>query len=732
MNKTRIFRASLISALLLAAGSAYSQTVLSLDSSVDEEGTISTEVLESTRNSYKVKVSIHGLTNDIVNHGDTEYHRLSFEGRAVSAEVGKPELPVFSQLIRIPAGSTYKAKVEEVKWTNLQVGRLMPYQAVSSQSTKQQFVIDNATYSSSQYESPILTQSNIMKWRDVENVALSVCPFKYYPASGKLSALSEFILQVDFAPSARKAEAAGQPDEEEDELHLFANSFEPMAAKAPRKILSSSTNRYDYLIITGNSSTISNSDAMKRFRKWKAFMGYRTKVVSTSTTGSTPEAIKSYITQEYSNGVRYVLFVGDTDVIPIKPLYFTVNGVSEIARSDYWYGCKDGDDDYQADIAIGRFSVSSLSDFENMVNKTLYYESTAISYAQKVLLVAHAGESDSMSECEDIRTESYSQSILFNRAYGAAPYSASNSDLMNYINNGMNIVFYSGHGGIGNWAQWSALGESFGSSQIASLDDSTCSIYLTSACNTGFINYVVPCMLENFMRSQHGAVAYIGSASTSTNLTGENYSYYFFKALYSQNTYRIGNLNIAASVFAISNTTSNQQARAKLDIYNYICGADPTLAIWTQVPQTIEDFNIEKYYGTINVWFGDANNPTSEELTLSIVTDDGEFYSGGHFSTIASANEPSGSYYMVISKHNSLPYIAYYGYGSNYIQNRTIDYNAYYPTTPLSIGSNVTTQEAQGDVTVEPGGLLRIYNGSGGVTIQNGFKCKLGGRLVVN
>lgn len=68
---------------------------------------------------------------------------------------------------------------------------------------------------------------------------------------------------------------------------------------------------------------------------------------------------------------------------------------------------------------------------------------------------------------------------------------------------------------------------------------------------------------------------------------------------------------------------------------------------------------------------------------------------------------------------------------SNYIQNKTIDYDAYYINSPITAGYNVTTSETFGDVIIKDGAKMNIKVGSGGVTLKSGFECQAGGSLVI-
>ena len=92
---------------------------------------------------------------------------------------------------------------------------------------------------------------------------------------------------------------------------------------------------------------------------------------------------------------------------------------------------------------------------------------------------------------------------------------------------------------------------------------------------------------------------------------------------------------------------------------------------------------------------------------------------------------PTGNFYIVINRHNYYPHITYC-INDNYIQNKTLEGNCFSGASPLNIGYDVTNNVPYGNVYIESGAKLFIQNGASGVTIKNGFECKLGGELIVN
>ena len=228
-------------------------------------------------------------------------------------------------------------------------------------------------------------------------------------------------------------------------------------------------------------------------------------------------------------------------------------------------------------------------------------------------------------------------------------------------------------------------------------------------------------MMETFTRSTYGAVAFLGATEKSYTIANHPYNQYLFQKLFNNGVYQVGDLNIAAHIqnFSICDSLAIDNA------FCYLCGGDPTLEIWTDMPQPFSNVQLTTN-GNITI------NPGINSYTISLVSKGGELiqrlFSANNSCTFS---PPSTNFYIVINKHNYFPYIIYYDMISNYIQNKTIDYDAYYINSPITAGYNVTTSETFGDVIIKDGAKMNIKVGSGGVTLKSGFECQAGGSLVI-
>ncbi|HLP60721.1 MAG TPA: C25 family peptidase propeptide domain-containing protein, partial [Candidatus Deferrimicrobium sp.] len=116
------------------------------------------------------------------------------------------------------------------------------------------------------------------------------------------------------------------------------------------------------MLIVCYSGFMSN---MSSFVTYKQSIGYTVDLVDYSTIGSAA-ALKTYVANYYNtNGLTYLLLVGDNAQIPVSS--------TTAGDSDNNYGYIVGTDHYQ-DIFVGRFSAETTAHVDTQVSRTIYYE----------------------------------------------------------------------------------------------------------------------------------------------------------------------------------------------------------------------------------------------------------------------------------------------------------------------------------------------------------------------
>lgn len=686
---------------------------ISLDSSAI--GTPPTEeVLISDKSVHIVKFTIHGFYDETINKVGKVFHKLSLPNySSYTSEIGKPALPTISQLIGIPQGNSCTTSIMVSDSVTMSTDTLFPHQKPTLETEEPNFSFDESSYRKEEYKIPIILKGDVNRWKCTNNIRCDVVPFHYFPRKGKLTIRKEMILilkfdTVDTNNTLNKLSVS--------DIKIFDNKLNLDSLTD----FDGDDQSYDYLVIVGDTSKMLNSLSLRRFLKWKAYKGYKTKVVSTYVTGNTCQSIKEYIAMEYAKGLRYVLFVGNDDRIP---MYYWQNR----QKSDYWYGCMDGNDDYQADIAIGRFATNDSSELNNIIDKTIAYESQENKYGSNVLLVAHKQNAPYKYQgcLETIRTASYLTPMTFLKAYGAdssvGGTEATNDSVISKINIGLNIVNYRGHGSWNSWATgWSYDNKEFTSNEVAELNNICYPIVFCIACQTSDIRGH-QCLMQHFMTSKYGATAYLGATENSYTEANHVFDQLLFDQILNKGIYNLGDVNIQSHIL---NMAKSNLYYAKENAFCYLCGGDPTLEILTQPTKIFSDLSIsfDDYKIKINV-------PDLNEYSVSVVVNDKNLYTKHTSESSMILESLPTEATIVLNKHNYIPYaFTYKGNDVVYVQNTIVNNNVKYCGKTIETGYNVTSSKDFGTVTIKNGGSL-ILNGTESVVIKNGFECEKGGCL---
>ncbi len=694
-------------------------------------------IVKSDENSFECEVSIPALYAEEVlcENGDI-YIILQFAGSSTLSRVGEPSLPVLTKLIGIPFAKTCTYEIIEKKWQDIQLNKkIYPFQMpLREAEVHDSFYISSAVYDSDEYDTPICSFGEVQKLKGVYNQSMTVCPFRYYPASNKLSVLSDFTLKVKFMDRGlSKTSQTMYKKHHSDSVYLkecFYNFNNRLYSSY--QDVDYVEDEYDYLIISKPDQSILDSKALSSFCLWKRLKGYDCRVYTTDEVGKECKSIKDFIRSEYQKGVRYVLFIGDDKDIPLYTK--CINNLVGCAKSDYWYGCIDGDSDNQADLAIGRFPVSTLSDLEIMVNKTIAYEqgTNRTGSFKNALLVAHKEGAPGKYQgcCETIRDTVYSDDCFdFIPVYGADSIdggnNANNQTVIDAINAGVGIVNYRGHGNQTGWdGHWSYEVRSFTKTYLDDIDiRQRWPVVFSVACQNGDISYPSDCLLESFMKDYNGAVAFLGATESSFTDANNVFNILLFDAICNRKVYNIGDINNLAQIINIP----YHNYYAIFNAYSYLWGGDPSLEIWTDEMETFDNAQVRKDGNTV---FVDAG--VSGDCKVTVTTNDGLYHESITSGSGVMFQAPMVECYVSLNKHNYVPKIYRLSEtGDLFIQDEVISSSFEAQAKRVVIGENVISNKSEGKVVIKKDADVRI-KASDTVTIESGFSCEKGATLRIN
>ncbi len=544
-------------------------------------------VLTSNETETVIKFTVYGFWSHNVTEDAVTYQALKFPGYATTLEIGKPAVPVISEMVGVPGSANISVSVIDVKEETLPGYNVYPFQTpLHEREQRIQFDIDRAVYQQNEFYPAVqATTGDPGIWRDLRIVNLRVSPITFNPVTGEIKACTELTVRLEYTGTSDvNVKSASDRPVPPNYDRMYGNTI--LNYDYLRYNLRDNVSfdgeldaPYDYLIIA-DDAYLTN---MQPFVDWKTAQGFAVQMVPVSTVGATVTAVKNYITNEYNtNGISYVLLAGDESDIP----GYTGYGF----YSDYYYSLLEGNDDY-ADIAIGRFCVKNSGQIDNMVNKSVTFESNppAGDWLTKSLLVANWELApDKYQLCsEEIRTAAdapgNTYSVLypdFTTAYGAAfedgGDEASNADVINYINQGFRVVNYRGHGDNTIWWYWNVYGEHFGVPEADAINNGQYTpIVLGIACYTGNLAYGGTTLAEAFTVGDDAAVAYLGATDPSYTYPNHDYDKQIYITIFDEGINAIGDATNEATVRTIALWGSLGVANARM----YLWLGDPALQV---------------------------------------------------------------------------------------------------------------------------------------------------------
>jgi len=331
---------------------------------------------------------------------------------------------------------------------------------------------------------------------------------------------------------------------------------------------------------------------------------------------------------------------------------------------------------------------------------------------------------------EQVRTASYIHPLSFYTAYAASVDSGGNGatkyDVFDYINGGMNIIAYNGHGNphemYMNYSVPNPNGiYSIFWSDTLSINRDRAPVLVSTGCRNGYIPSTWS-LMRLFLKTDHGFTAMLGGSHPVYTDPANLYLKKFYEGLLNDDDYHIGHLNVSSHIKCLSYGGSTPKDNA----FCFICAADPSLELWTAGQSTFQNVDYSFSQSSLTITVGNASN-----YAVNVASADGQLL-GRFVSTngICVIPRPDVDCYIAIDKHNYVPYVVHVDGASNYIQNTVMSGTEFYLGSPISVGYDVSSSLPTGNVTIEPDAHVTIFN-SLGVTIKNGFECKKGAELIV-
>ncbi|MCK5521356.1 MAG: hypothetical protein KAI81_09605, partial [Candidatus Marinimicrobia bacterium] len=255
------------------------------------------------------------------------------------------------------------------------------------------------------------------------------------------------------------------------------------------------------------------------FITWKRQMGFYVEFLSYESLGESPLGVRIFLQERYDSDYfpEYLLLVGDHEQLPAWESGIPDDSPVDNSHITDLYYAAITKDDFLPDLLLGRFPARTPSELDNMINKTISYESLSsdnASYLTDAMLVA-GYSSDNAHITYGLPTINYAQDNYLNSSHNydkiwrlIGNY-ATSTELIAAINSGLSFINYTGHGSSTTWNN-----PPLNTSQISSLlNNSHYPLVISNACLTG--NFQENNSFgESWLRSINGgAIGFIGATN---------------------------------------------------------------------------------------------------------------------------------------------------------------------------------------------------------------------------
>ena len=485
------------------------------------------ECTESNMTSLKASFSFSTIEAQDYQSERGTFSWLSLPNTVIGGNEGDPQIPVVNELIAVPFGANPRIEITSYSTTDYRLEdygmhRLVPRQPSLRKDKRPEdvpFVMNQDAYQSTRglRGEPVATVNVVGTMRGVQLGKMSIEPVSYDPVNNTIRVFNDIEVTVHFDGADRQAT--------ED---MLVKTYSPYFDVIYKSLFNDRMLRDAYsqhpdlyttpvkmLVVT--TSTYATSTAFQNWLTWKKQKGIDVDVQTVANNASA-STIKSTIYSRYNaNHPTFLVIVGDETVVTYYSLWDYDSSYGN-AATDLEYASVDGD--VYHDMFISRMPVSSTTELENLVNKTLTYEKYTMadpSYLNETLLIA--GWDSYWTAYVGKPTINYAANNYFNTAHGITPHTfittaSGQTTCYNYINN-VGFINYTAHGDIQKWHD-----PQFTNSNVNSLTNNDKYFWAMGNCcltaNFKNASNSQTCYGEAMVRAANkGAFGYIGSVPES-------------------------------------------------------------------------------------------------------------------------------------------------------------------------------------------------------------------------
>jgi len=414
------------------------------------------------------------------------YDFIVMDHTLLSGITGEPAIPYHQVALLLPPGeSAVELRFSGEELTPIPgIFHLWPQQPVQpiSKGSDNTFRKNETVYLTNGNYPKLQTGTLFTAFLNGYSFALSTfTPVVYNPVTGSLSYYKRVTIQVVTQPDAKAAKALANLPASKNALQRALSLAQNPASMALYPSKSPLKSAYEILIITPQQFQEGYADLVNYYNSInRPAQIATTELINSSMTGQDQqEKIRNYIIREYqTNGIEQVILGGDIEHVPYRGFYCYVisgSGYEDFnIPADLYYSALDGnwntngdnkwgepgEDDLLPELSVGRMSFSTSQELENMVHKSVSYQSTPVEEEMKhPFMVSEFLYDPPMtwgSDYLELLIDDHSDNGYFTHGipslvntidslYDSPSFSWGTTQLLNEINKGKSFIHHSGH-----------------------------------------------------------------------------------------------------------------------------------------------------------------------------------------------------------------------------------------------------------------------------------------------
>lgn len=637
------------------------------------------KVIKSDANSVTLEYTLSGFGTQTTPINGANYSKFFADDCVPVLNAGFPQVLRSSVSLALPKNAVAKTEIISFDYVDMQNIQSAPSKGSLTRNIDPQTVpyVFGSVYQKNEFYPKSPTELNpVYNLRGQNGVPLSVFPVQVNPVTKTVRVYNKLVIKVTYV-SAKGAKVNLTLPEftSNEEKELFSNRFINIDHNiSTAKVAYTPMNEFGSMLVICHPGFTNNIQPLV---DWKNQKGIKTTLVSSATTGTTAGQVQAYIQSYYASNpnLLYVLLVGDHEQINS---YNAGTTGSETKWSDISYGFLSGND-YYPEIMVGRFSSSTSTDINVMVNRTLEYEKNPSSgtwYTTGIGIGSNQGYGigdDGEPDWMHVRNignkllgATYSQfKEFYDSTHGGtdAPGDPNSTMVGTAVNTGASIFIYCGHG-----AQNVCVTSNYSSTDIVNATNyGKYPFSIQVACNNGtFIGGT--CLSEAFLRATgsgtlgpKGAIGSVGSsilmAWAEPMQTEDEIGDLISNQFANNKKYTLGGLFYCGQMSMLDDypTTTGQEV-----METWVMFGDPSCLFRSAVPTNITashnsciipgatSFSFTSSFGT-NAYACISQN--NQILGTSQVT------SGNTNIALTQTFNPSQNVQLTITQYNKTPYI---------------------------------------------------------------------------